>query len=130
MGVDFANFRTLVGKLFMSHSKDAIRCRVLKVSRLQNSFSVSPSVGIWDPDALLGIVWLGQVRTLHFDGRQLELCRVGVSGSLHQLDVARHVGVECVLVLVTLWLVSKHHMSSLVDSVVGHARSPWKSLAT
>ena len=78
----------------MRHSKDAIRCRVLKVCRLQNS----PCVGIWDSDALLGNVWLGQARTLHFDGRQHELCRVGVSGFLYQLDVARHVGVECVLV--------------------------------
>ena len=106
MGVDAAKYRNLVGKLFMSHSKDAIRCRVLKVSRLQNSFYVSPVVGIWDPDALLDIVWLGLVRTLHFDGRQQELCRVGVSGPLHQLDVARHVGVECVLVLCTRYSAS------------------------
>ena len=50
-----------------------------------------PGVGIRDPGALLGIVWLG---LLQFDGRQQELCRVEVSGPLHQLDVARHVGGE------------------------------------
>ena len=53
-----------------------------------------PGVGIRDPGALLGIVWLGLDRMLQFDGRQQELCRVEVSGPLHQLDVARHVGVE------------------------------------
>ena len=94
MGVDFANSRTLVGKLFMSHSKDTIRCCVLNISRLPTSFPVSPGVGIWDLGALLCIVWLGLVRLLQFDGRQHELCRVEVSGPLHQLDVARHVGVE------------------------------------
>ena len=101
----------------MSHSKDTIRCWDLNISRLQTSFPVSPGVGIWDSEVPFGIVWLGLVRMLHFDGGQQELCRVEVIGPLHQLDVAKHVGVECILVFCTIYSASS--LSGLFLSLGG-----------
>ena len=66
--------------------------RSLQIARLQQTLSVSMGLGIGDPDALLGIIGLGLVSSLHLNGREQKLRGVGVHASLHQLDMARHVG--------------------------------------
>ena len=49
------------------------------------------SLGIRDPDGLLGIIRLGLVRSLHLQRGEQELRGVGVHGPLDQLDMAGHV---------------------------------------
>ena len=88
--VDSPHLRGLVGELLVPHSHHALAGGVLHVPRLQQPLSISASLGIRNPDGLLGVVGLLLVRSLHLDGGQQELRGVGVHGALHQLDMAGH----------------------------------------
>jgi hypothetical protein len=88
--IDFSNFSTLVGELLVTNSNNTLGSWVFIVSRLKKTFSVSSSLGVWDPDRLLGIIRLGLVSSLHLDGWEQEFSGIWVHSTLHQLDMARH----------------------------------------
>merc|ERR1719186_1735096 len=57
----------------MANHNKTFGCRILKIARLQQSLTISSSLGIRDPNALLCIIDLGLVSTLHIKGRQEKL---------------------------------------------------------
>merc|ERR1719443_1191546 len=89
--IDLANLSSLVGELLVTNSHNTLGSRIIIVSRLQNTFSVSSSLRIRDPDRLLGIIRLGLISSLHLNRGKQELSGIWVHSPLHQLDMARHV---------------------------------------
>ena len=75
----------------MSDITSTLGGRVLQVSGLQESLLVAVSLGVRDPDRLLGIIDLGLVSPRHIHRGEQELRGVGVHGPLDQLDMAGHV---------------------------------------
>merc|ERR1712012_1535740 len=88
--IDLANLSTLVGELLVTNSNQTLGGGILQISRLQDTLSVSSSLGVRDPDRLLGVIRLLLVSSLHLNGWQQELCGVRVHSTLDQLDMARH----------------------------------------
>merc|ERR1719412_2144503 len=62
----------------MTHGNNTLGGWVLKITRLQQTLTVAFSLGVPDPDRLLGIIDLSLVLPLHFDGGQEEFSWVGV----------------------------------------------------
>merc|ERR1719245_2698315 len=92
--VDLSTLSSLVGELLVSNTNNTLGGWVLNVSRFQKTFSVSSSLGIRNPNGLLGIIWLLLVSSLHVQRREQELSGIWVHRPLDQLDMARH-GVGC-----------------------------------
>merc|ERR1719394_1775478 len=88
--IDLSTFSSLVGELLMSDTNNTFGGRVLNVSRLQKTLSVSTSLGIRNPNRLLGIIGLLLVSSLHVKGREQELSGIWVHSTLDQFDMARH----------------------------------------
>merc|ERR1719443_178559 len=88
--IDLATLSSLVGELLMSDTNNTLGGRILDVTRLQKTLSVSSSFGIRNPDGLLGIIGLLLISSLHVQGRKQELSGVWVHSTLDQLDMARH----------------------------------------
>jgi hypothetical protein len=90
--VDLSNFRALVSEFLMAHSNHTLASRIFRISRLQETFTVSLSLRIRDPHRLLGIIYLVLVSPFHFNGRNKELRRIRVYSSLGEFDMAWHLG--------------------------------------
>merc|ERR1719270_1179328 len=88
--IDLANLSSLVGELLMSDTNNTFGGGVLNVSRLQKTLSVSTSLGIRNPNRLLGIIGFLLVSSLHVKGREQELSGIWVHSTLDQFDMARH----------------------------------------
>ena len=84
--VDSPHLRGLVGELLMAHGHKALASRILQVSRLHQTLTVSSSFRTGNPDRLFGIVRLVLVFPLHLYGGKEELGGVWVSLTLHQLN--------------------------------------------
>merc|ERR1719420_1442037 len=88
--IDLATLSSLVGELLVSDTNNTFGGRVLNVSRLQKTLPVSTSLGIRNPNRLLGIIGFLLVSSLHVKGREQELSGIWVHSTLDQFDMARH----------------------------------------
>merc|ERR1719270_3207838 len=88
--IDLANLGGLVGELLVTNSHKTLGSRILQVTRLQQTFSVSSSLGTGNPDRLLRVIGLLLVNSLHVNGREQELGGIWVHRTLDKLDMARH----------------------------------------
>jgi len=80
--VDLANINSLVGELLVSNTNNTLAGRILKITRLKETLTVTSSLGVRDPDRLLGIIRLLLVSPLHVHGGEEVLCGVGVHSTL------------------------------------------------
>jgi len=88
--IDLATLSSLVGELLVSDTNNTFGGGVLNVSRLQKTLSVSTSLGIRNPNRLLGIIGFLLISSLHVKGREQELSGIWVHSTLDQFDMARH----------------------------------------
>ena len=91
--VDFANLSTLEGELLVTNRDNTFASWVLEIGVIfEDTLAISMSLGVGDPDGLLGIVRLLLISPLDFKGSNQELGRVGLFSSLLQLKMAGHDG--------------------------------------
>merc|ERR1712015_68771 len=90
--VDLANLSTLEGELFVSDGDDTFASWILQISIiLKQTLAISMSLGVGDPDGLLGIVRLLLISPLDFEAGNQKLSGIRLLGSLLQFDMAGHV---------------------------------------
>merc|ERR1719412_967422 len=89
--VDLANLSALQGELLVTNGDNAFASWILKIGLiLEDTLAISMSLGVGDPDGLLGIVRLLLISPLDFQAGNQKLGRIWLLGSLLELDMARH----------------------------------------
>merc|ERR1711881_234122 len=103
--VDLANLSSLKSELFVTNRDDTFASWILKIGIiLEDTLAISMSLGVGDPDGLLGVVRLLLVGPLDLEARNQKLGGIWLLGSLLQLNMAGHGAIPS---CGTLW--SKSH---------------------